>query len=273
MKNKQNLLKIIIALVLVFGITLVQHTPSAIADVPLQTDMSNVVHIDVTYDPGTKTFSAGGFSSEELKQLGVPGLPDEIWALLTVFDNLSLKIIGDEIQLMTNEAPLFSMAFDENARTFVYDILNAYLATGKVDQERAEKWLEQADFNITLRRTKELSEPLRIELATLLQVKIADSGALSVEGIQTGMGITPEIAAMLTTANIENAKICWSKGVINGEVNGSLLPQITIYEDGVIIIDRALGLSLGDLGPIFESSFGAGIVYGEGAPVAGECLP
>ena len=136
MKNKQNLIKIIIALVLVFGISLMQHTPSAIADVPLQTDLSNVVHIDVTYDPASQTFSAGGFSSEELKQFGVPALPDEIWALLTVFDDLSLKIIGDEIQLMTNESPLFSMAFDENARTFVYDMLNVYLATGKVDRER-----------------------------------------------------------------------------------------------------------------------------------------
>ncbi|NLG40444.1 MAG: hypothetical protein GX544_01980, partial [Chloroflexi bacterium] len=51
------------------------------------------------------------------------------------------------------------------------------------------------------------------------------------------------------------------------------LPQMTIYEDGVIVIDKALGLNLGDLGPIFESSFGAGVVYAEGAPVAGECLP
>jgi len=273
MKNKQNLIKIIIALVLVFGISLMQHTPSAIADVPLQTDLSNVVHIDVTYDPASQTFSAGGFSSEELKQFGVPALPDEIWALLTVFDDLSLKIIGDEIQLMTNESPLFSMTFDENARTFVYDMLNVYLATGKVDRERAEKWLEQADFDITLRKTKDLSEPLRIQLATLLQVKIDDNGALSVEGIPTGMGITPEIGAMLKSANIENAKICWNKGVVNGEVNGSVLPQMTIYEDGVIVIDKALGLNLGDLGPIFESSFGAGVVYAEGAPVAGECLP
>jgi len=273
MKNKHNLLKIIIALVLVFGISLMQHTPSAIADVPLQTDTSNVIHIDVTYDPGTKTFSAGGFSSEELKQFGLPELPENIWAILTVFDNLSLKIIGDEIQLMTDEKPLFSMAFDENARAFVYDMLNVYMQAGKIDRERAESWLEQADFDITLRKSKELSDPLRIQLATLLQVKVAENGALSVEGISTGMGIPADTAALLKSANIENVKICWNKGVVNGEVNGSVLPQMTIYEDGVIVIDNALGLNLGDLGPIFESSFGAGIVYAEGAPVAGECLP
>jgi hypothetical protein len=174
---------------------------------------------------------------------------------------------------MTNEQPLLSMAFDENARAFVYDMLNVYLQVGRVDRERAEKWLEQADFDITLRKSKELSDPLRIQLATLLQVKIDGNGALSVEGIPTGMGITPDIAALLQTANIENAKICWNKGAINGEVNGSILPQMTIYEDGVIVLDTALGLNLGDLGPIFESSFGAGIVYAEGAPVAGECLP
>ncbi len=273
MKNKQNLIKIVIAIVLVLGISLMQHTPSAIADVPLQTDTSNVVHIDVTYDPGTKSFSAGGFSYEELKQFGLPQLQDEIWTLLSVFDNLSVKIIGDEIQLMTDEKPLLNMAFDENARAFVYDMLNVYLASGKVDRERAEKWLEQADFDITLRKSKELSNPLQIQLATLVQVKIGENGALSVEGIPTGMGVPPETAELLRAANIQNAKICWSKGVVNGEVNGSVLPQITIYEDGVIVIDKALGLNLGDLGPIFESSFGAGIVYAEGAPVTGECLP
>ncbi len=273
MKNKQTLTKIIIAVVLVLGISLIQHTPSAIADVPLQEDVSNVIHIDVTYDPGTKTFSAGGFSSEELKQFGVPALPDDIWTILTVFDNLSLKIIGDEIQLLTDEKPLFSMAFDENARAFVYDMLNVYLQSGKVDRERAEKWLEQADFDITLRKSKELSDPLRIQLATLLQVKIAENGALSVEGIPTGVGLNEATTAILEAANIENAKICWNEGVVNGEVNGSVLPQMTIYEDGVIVIDKALGLNLGDLGPIFESSFGAGIVLADGAPVAGECLP
>ena len=273
MKNKENLLKLVIALVLVFGISLMQHTPSAIADIPLQTESSNVIHIDVTYDPGTRTYSAGGFSAEELQQFGAPALPENIWALLTVFNELTLQIIGDEIQVLTNEAPLFSMAFDENARVFVYDMLNVYLQSGRVDRLRAESWLEQADFNITLRKTKELSNPLRIQLATLLQVKIDDNGALSVEGIATGMGITPETAALLEAANIENAKICWNKGVIDGEVNGSVLPRMTIYEDGVIVIDRALGLNLGDLGPIFESSFGAGLVYAEGAPVAGECLP
>lgn len=273
MKNKQNLIKIIIALVLVLGISLMQHTPTAVADVPLQEDISNVIHIDVTYDPGTKTYSAGGFSFEELQQFGAPEIPDEIWALLTVFNNLSIRVIGDEIQLLTDDAKLFSMAFDENARQFVYDMLNVYVEGGRVDRARAESWLEQADFDFTLRKTKAVSEPLRIQLATLLQVKIAESGAISVEGIPTGMGLTGDTAALMEAASIENAKICWSKGVVNGEVNGSLLPQITLYEDGVIVIDRAFGLNLGDLSPIFESSLGAGIVLGDGAPVVGECLP
>lgn len=273
MINKQNLFKIIIALVLVLGVSLMQHTPSAVADVPLQGDTSNVIHIDVTYDPITRTFSAGGFSSEELKQFGVPDLPENIWAILGVFDNLSLKIIGNEIQLLTDEKPLFSMAFDENARAFVYDMVSVYIQSGKIDRERAEKWLDKADFDITLRKSKELSEPLQIQLATMLQVKIDENGALSVEGVPTGMGITPETAALLQAANIENAKICWNKGVVNGEVNGSVLPQMTIYEDGVIVLDSALGLNLGDLGPIFESSFGAGLVYADGAEVVGECLP
>ena len=271
--NNSILIKVIIALVLVLGSSLMQHTPSAIADVPLQEDVSNVIHIDVTYDPLSKTFSAGGFSYDELQQFGIPALPDEIWALLTVFDSLSLRIIGDEIQLATDATTLITMAFDGDARAFVYDLVNIYIETGRIDRARAESWLEQADFDITLRKTREVSDPLRIQLATLLQVNIMENGEVRVEGIPTGMGLTAETSALLSAASIENAKICWNQGVIKGEVNGSALPQMTIFEDGVIVLDRALGLNLGDLGPFFESSFGAGIVLADGAPVVGECLP
>ena len=52
-------------------------------------------------------------------------------------------------------------------------------------------------------------------------------------------------------------------------MHASVLPEGSIFEDDVIVIDKALGLNLGDLGLIFESSFGAGLVYAVGALVAG----
>jgi hypothetical protein len=165
------------------------------------------------------------------------------------------------------------MAFDENARIFIYDIVNVFLEGSRVDRTRAEKWLDKADIEISLRRSKELSSPIDIDLSTLVQLKVNENGALSIEGLPTGMAIQPEVLEMLKSANIENAKICWNKGVINGEVNGAQVPQITIYQDGWAIINQALDLSVGDISTLFDSGFGLGLVLGDGAPIAGECLP
>lgn len=271
--KKHRLLKFIIALVLVFGITLMQHTPAAIADVPLDGAGTNTVHIDATYDPASRTYSIAGMSYEQLQTMNLPQFDDSTWNLLGLFDALTVKIIGNEIQIFTNETKLVSMAFDEGARTFIYDIVNVFLDGSRIDRSRAEKWLEKADIEISLRKSKELSAPIDIDLSTLVQLKVTEDGALSIEGLSTGMAIQPEVLEILKSANIQNAKICWSKGVINGEVNGAEIPQITIYQDGLAIIDQAFDLSMADLSTIFDSGFGLGLVLGDGAPIAGECLP
>ena len=271
--KKHRFLKFIIALVLVFGITLMQHTPAAVADVPLDGAGTNTVHIDATYDPASRTYSIAGMSFEQLQAMNLPQFDDSTWNLLGLFDELSVKIIGNEIQVFTNETKLVSMAFDENARIFIYDIVNVFLEGSRIDRSRAEKWLDKADIEISLRRSKELSSPIDIDLSTLVQLKVNEDGALSIEGLPTGMAIQPEVLEMLKSANIGNAKICWNKGVINGEVNGAQIPQITIYQDGWAIIDQALDLNVGDISTLFDTGFGLGLVLGDGAPVAGECLP
>lgn len=93
------------------------------------------------------------------------------------------------------------------------------------------------------------------------------------EGFPTGMSLTPETLQLLDAANIGNLKLCWNKGVIDLAVNGQALPQATLYQGGLSVIDKAFGLNLGDLSPIFGSSFGAGLVIGDADPVTGECMP
>jgi len=102
---------------------------------------------------------------------------------------------------------------------------------------------------------------------------VAKNGELTVEGFPTGMSLTPDTLALLDTANVENLKLCWNKGVVDLQVNGQMLPQATLYQGGLSVIDKAFGLNLGDLTPIFGSSFGAGLVIGDAAPVTGECVP
>ena len=130
--KKHRFLKFIIALVLVFGITLMQHTPAAIADVPLDGAGTNTVHIDATYDPASRTYSIAGMSFEQLQAMNLPQFDDSTWNLLGLFDELSIKIIGNEIQIFTNETKLVSMAFDESARIFIYDIFNVFLEGSRI---------------------------------------------------------------------------------------------------------------------------------------------
>jgi len=87
------------------------------------------------------------------------------------------------------------------------------------------------------------------------------------------MELTPETLALINAANIGNLKLCWDKGVIDLQVNGQSLPRATLYQGGLGVIDKAFGLNLGDLSPIFGSRFGAGLVFGNADPVTGECVP
>jgi len=273
MNKTPTFIKLLLAVILVLGMLMVQQPPMATAEIAKQEIPANLVHIDVTYDPGTKSYSIGGFSAEDLRQVGAPQFQDEIWQVLSMLDGVTLKIQGDVIDIFTNDQPLFSVAWDGASREILYSLLNAYIELGDVDMERAEAWLDKADIVISLRQSKELSEPLQISLATLLQVQVKDNGELSVEGFPTGMSLTPETLDLVNLAGIENLKLCWNKGVIDLQVNGQALPQATLYQGGLSVVDKAFGLSLGDLTPIFGSSFGAGLVIGEADPVTGECLP
>ncbi len=273
MNKTPTFIKLLLAVILVLGIVMVQQPPMATAEIAKQEVPTNLVHIDITYDPGTKSYSMGGFSAEELRQVGAPQFQDEIWQVLSMLDNVTLMIKDDMIDIMTDDQHLLSLAWDGPSREILYSLLNAYIELGDVDMERAEAWLDKADIQITLRKSKELSNPLQIELATLVQVKVATNGELSVEGFPTGMSLTPETMALIEAAKVENLKLCWNKGVIDLQVNGQALPQATLYQGGLSVIDKAFGLSLGDLTPIFGSSFGAGLVIGEADPVTGECMP
>lgn len=277
MKKKTNLIKIAIAIVLVLGFTFMQHSQSAVADIPAQeTEPANKIVIDVTYDPGTQTYSLGGFSSAELSQLGAPAFTPELWEVLANLDKINLRMQGEEINLILNEQQLATMEWDATSREILAGMVNAFIDIGKVDMERTEAWLGNSDVEFSLRNTKELSDPLLIELATILQVKVHEGGEVRVEGIPTGYAITPDVLATLEAANIHGIKLCWNKGVLNTELQldeMQALPQFTIYEEGVGVADKAFGLNLGDLGPLFNSAFGAGLVIGDADPITGECLP
>jgi len=101
-----------------------------------------------------------------------------------MLDNVTLKIQGDTINIFTNDQQLLSLAWDAASREILYSLLNATIELGDIDMARAEDWLDKADIEITLRQSKELSQPLKISLGTLVQVRVAENGELSVEGFR-----------------------------------------------------------------------------------------
>ena len=72
MNKTPTFIKLLLAVIMVLGIVFVQQPPMAIAEIAKQEVPTNLVHIDITYDPGTKTYSMGGFSAEELRLAGAP---------------------------------------------------------------------------------------------------------------------------------------------------------------------------------------------------------
>ncbi|NLI41188.1 MAG: hypothetical protein GX421_08430, partial [Caldisericales bacterium] len=127
MNKTPTFIKLLLAVIMVLGIVFVQQPPMAIAEIAKQEVPTNLVHIDITYDPGTKTYSMGGFSAEELRQVGAPQFQDQIWQVLGMLNNATLKIQDDKIDVFTDDQQLFSLAWDGPSREIVYSLLNAYI--------------------------------------------------------------------------------------------------------------------------------------------------
>ena len=52
MNKTPTFIKLLLAVILVLGLVLVQQPPMAIAEIAKQEVPTNLIHIDVTYDPG-----------------------------------------------------------------------------------------------------------------------------------------------------------------------------------------------------------------------------
>ncbi|MEA4811349.1 MAG: hypothetical protein VB108_02115 [Anaerolineaceae bacterium] len=232
---------------------------------------TNHLFVDVTYDPKAKTYTLGGFTEAQLKEMGFPELPGEVWMALGSLEQLSLKIDGSALAVNAGDAKLATINWDKNSRAWIYGLIDNFSQMPPMDQKRAEEWLEKADLQLVIRKSSELSKPLVLDMATLVNVDISKDGAVKVEGFNTGSIIPAEAAAILTTGEIKDLTICWNKGVLSNKVNGNVIPQIVLYKEGVAVVDKAFGLNLGDLSQLFQSQVGASVIYGEGLHMDSKC--
>ena len=264
MNKYRPIVAFLLTFLIVLGITFSQSPLAATAEGLAQDGTTNHIFVDVTYDPNAKTYSVGGFSEGQLKQLGLPALQDEIYGMLGALADVNLKVDGTAFTLMVDSANLAKLDWDKESRTFLYGMVDSYGMMPLIDQTRAEDWLAKANVEIALRKSPEMSKPLVVDLATLLNVDITQEGVVSVEGFNTGTSLTPQVISLIQTGNVNTAAVCWQKGQLVTAINGAALPKITLFQEGLSVIDKAFNLNVGDITQLFQANVGASVVYGEG---------
>lgn len=248
----------------------------------------NRIEFDVTYDTESKSYSIAGFSYAQLKYLGMPGLEQIVgftvdnlqfvveylqkatgfqfvtdkqglekmtWGFLDAFDTFSITLNNAEICLNVESVKAICLPWNQDTRQNLFGTINDNLNTARI-----EEWLGVTNVVLNINNSSRVSQSLVINLATLLQVDVSQEGTVSVEGYNTGIA-QPEISNLAQTGGIDNATICWSKGNIYTTVNGNSLPQITVYQAGIELVDKALNLGLGNTDPFFASQVGTSISF------------
>lgn len=272
MNNIRKSISLAIAVLLLFALATTQESLVVEALDAAQEDPENHIFVDVTYDPVSKTYSLIGLSQDQLKQLGLPELQGMLWTILERFESLSLDVGSEGVHLKTNEAELATINWDKDSRELIMGLLDSYgMNLSPVSKERVETWVETTDIELKVRNSPYISEPLVLDLSTLLLVDINQEGKVAVEGFDTGVVLQPEIYDMAKTGDIENAMLCWNDGTLNTQVNGNSLPEIQIYQEGIEVIDKALGLNLGDIEQFLASQIGASISIDGSEHLSSQC--
>jgi hypothetical protein len=295
--NKLNKIFRIVALVIVL-LALCGSTTRAYTIQSYQQEMDvaqsqpagpvNEITLNVTYDTATDSYSIAGFSYAQLKYLGMPGLEQLVsytvdnlqyvteqlqqwtgfefvtdkpgleklsWGFLDAFDTFSFTMNNAEICLNVEGIKAICIPWNQVDRANLFSAINS-----NFDTQRIEDWLSIVNIAIVVDNTARVSNPLVVNLATLLKVDVSKEGGVSVEGYYTGI-VQPQIYDASQQVGINTATICWSKGNIYTTVNGKSLPQIVIYQPGVDVIDKALNLQIGNTDPFFASQLGASVSF------------
>lgn len=271
MKKNRPVVAFLLTFLIVLGITFSQTPLAATAEGLAQDGTTNHVFIDVTYDPKAKTYSIGGFSESQLKQYGMPALQDQVYQMLGQVADVNLKVDGQQFNLLVDSTKLATLEWNQASRAFIYGMIDSYSNMPLIDQTRAEDWLSKINLEVAIRKSPEVSKPLVVDLATLLNVDITPEGVVSVEGLNTGTSLTPEVIQLIQAGSVSNAAVCWDRGQLITSVNGASLPKITLYQEGLNVIDKAFALGLGDVSQLFSINVGASILYGNGSHTGVVC--
>jgi hypothetical protein len=230
---------------------------------------ANFVEIDFTYDKETGCFSVGGFSCDQIQTLlGFQPIDKNVLRVLSEFGDLHMQLTGAEANISrVDGTKLATINWDANSRNTVLELLGNYgVNLDKNAVARAEEILTLSDLNLKVRASTETSETLHVALSTLILADVARNGYLSVEGLNTGLMLNPQVVRIAEAGDIKNIIACWDKGKFITKVNGNNLPTITLSEEGLEVTDKALGLGLGDILPsLIKTRLGASLAVSGGA--------
>lgn len=199
---------------------------------------ANNATVDVTIgDDGNITI--GGI---DLKALGVAPLDSQALQFAKNIDSLHATVADDTVTVDIQGTQLATMDWNPQSRAAALALATRYgLALSPDVLSRIESWIASSNVDVTARISNEPSKPLNIDLSQLVLLDVANNGALAVENGPLAYGITPDAVAAIRQGG-NNATLCWANGTIVATVDGQALPTITLNQEGVNVLAKALNL-------------------------------
>lgn len=208
--------------------------------------------------------SIGGLSAP---QLGLAPLDSQVVQTAKSLGSAHVQIQGQLIAADVQGTPLLKIQWDPASRQLISDLASRYgYAVSPDVMARIEQWIASSNVDLTARYDNGLSKPLMVNLSKPVLVDVGSGGQITVEKIPLAMVIDPSAVQTIQQGQIRNAILCWKQGTLTATVDGKVLPQVTLDQNGIRLINQIFGLNLGDqLVPLFADQFGIDVSMPGGA--------
>ncbi len=260
---KQRVL-IIAALVLVCASLALPN--AAYADGPVTAP--NQLTLEITINERGE-LSVGGLS---MTQLGLGILDDQAEAIVKNLDSAHLVVAQDMITVEVHGTPLLKVPWTPASRQAVAELAKRYGVQLSADQQaRIEEWVSSSNIDVTAKYSNAASKPLVAKLSKPILVDLGPQGQVTVEKMAMAYPIDPAVYQMIQQSGVQNTTLCWDKGTLVPQADGKALPSLTIYPEGVKVLNQALNLNLdiSSLDTVFSVQAGTDINLPGGARQAG----
>jgi hypothetical protein len=258
-------LKIIVAIVVTCAALALSTT--MYADSPAPANAQNQITVDITLNAAGE-MTVGGIS---LKGLGLAPLDSQVTQVAKSLDSAHVVVQGEMVTVDVHGTPALKLQWTPASRQVVAALAARYGYAIMPDvMTRIEEWVSSSNLDVTARYTSDVSKPLTISLAKPIWVDLGPDGQVAIEKGPLAYGIDKSVMPTIQQSGAGNAILCWNKGTLSTKVDGKDLPSITLYPQGVQVLNQAFGLGIQNgVDPVFASLLGVDISLPGGTHQAG----